>query len=561
MQPRPYQADIKDDVNRVWDDGGEELKNVLAVLPTGAGKTFVFSLVIKEHDGVALAIAHRQELVSQISCSLASFGVIHNIIAPLPVIRLITAKHMRLFGRSFYSPNSNKAVAGVDTLRARSEAMEPWLRTVTLWVTDECHHLTKKNKWGTAVDLLPYARGLGVTATPLRADGLGLGRWNDSVFDEMVVGPSMRDIIEDGYLTDYRIRSIPNDLNLENVTVSPKTGDYIKPQLSKEVAKSHIVGDIVETYLEHADGLLGITFVTDVETGTRVAKEFNEAGVRAECVSHHTDDKTRDEILRRFERREIMQLVNVDLFGEGFDLPAVQVVSFARPTASYSLFVQQFGRGLRLLLPADADMSTRESRLAAIAGSIKPHALILDHVGNVLRHGLPDARTSWTLEAREKRRRKAVEDDMTPVRICTECTGVYERVTTVCPYCSHEWVPAHRGSPEQVDGELMELDAHALAVLRAAVNSVDLTAEECRADLLERDCPRAYVDKNVRSHLNRQRVQAPLRAIMDHYLDLYPTPGEAQKRFYWRYGIDIMSAKALNPSDALELSERIAMDL
>ena len=163
--------------------------------------------------------------------------------------------------------------------------------------------------------------------------------------------------------------------------------------------------------------MLGVTFATDVKTATELAEEFKAAGVPAEVV--HAETKHRDRILEKFARREILQLVNVDVFGEGFDLPAMEVVSFARRTESYGLYVQQFGRPLRPDYAEGFDLTTREGRLAAIAASHKPRALIIDHVGNVFpRHGLPDVRRTWSLDRREKRSRGVSDPDIIPITTC-----------------------------------------------------------------------------------------------------------------------------------------------
>jgi DNA repair protein RadD len=231
--------------------------------------------------------------------------------------------------------------------------------------------------------MFPNARGLGVTATPVRADGKGLGAHHDGVMHHIIEGAGMRDLIQQGFLTDYRIFAPPSDLDLTGVTRAAD-GDYNKKQLKQRVRRSQIIGDVVAHYLRIAPGKLGLTFATDVETATEIANRYRAAGVPSEVVSAKTPTGQRIEILKRFKRREVMQLVNVDLFGEGFDLPALEVVSMARPTESYGLYCQQFGRVLRPL-PG------------------KTVGIIIDHVGNVVRHGLPDKPRRWSLDRREKR--------------------------------------------------------------------------------------------------------------------------------------------------------------
>ena len=169
MELRPYQAELERAIQQVWAGG---TSNALAVLPTGGGKTVLFSYIKHHHAGHSIAIAHRQELVEQISLALAREGLKHQIIAPQPVVKQCIARHMQELGHTLYDPRATTAVAGVDTLLRRKNI--DWAK-FTLWVMDEAHHVLTDNKWGKAVALMPHAKGLGVTATPVRADGRGLG--------------------------------------------------------------------------------------------------------------------------------------------------------------------------------------------------------------------------------------------------------------------------------------------------------------------------------------------------------------------------------------------------
>ena len=160
---RDYQEDGRDEIYEAWAEGH---KNVLAVFPTGAGKTILFTQLVKDYDGYAIAIAHRKELVEQISLALCMHGVTHNIIAPMSTIKQICKAQAQEHGKIFYSANSKKYVAGIDTLLNKDMDWEKF----GLWVTDEAHHLLEDNKWGRGISKLVNARGLGVTATPERAD-------------------------------------------------------------------------------------------------------------------------------------------------------------------------------------------------------------------------------------------------------------------------------------------------------------------------------------------------------------------------------------------------------
>lgn len=556
MASRGYQTKLKHDI---YDDWGAGYKNVLAVLPTGGGKTRMFTDIVNEFDGYACAIAHRKELVSQISLAFTGAGVKHRIIAPSSTVRDIVQLQQQIHGRVSYSTSAHVAVAGVDTILNRQSELSRFIPRVGLWVQDEAHHVLKSNKWGKAAALFPTARGLGVTATPLRADGKILGVNNDGLFESMRQGPGMRDLINSGYLTDYRIYAPPSDLDINGVKITG-TGDFSGKQLQQRVRQSHLVGDIIQHYLKLAPGKLGVTFVTSVDTAVEVAARFNAAGVPAAVIDANTPVRERFNILQRFRRRELLQLVNVDLFGEGFDLPAIEVVIMARPTQSYQLYVQQFGRVLRLLLPENImgewENFTPEQRLHLIAQSDKPRGIIIDPVGNCLRHGLPDTPRVWDIHTPPKKRKQRDPDEI-KLESCTniECLAVYEFYRTKCPFCGVQSVPAERSQPEFVDGDLAELNPATLDKLRAEITRIDSPPQ----------IPQ-HVDSVVamairKNHHARQEAQTELRHAMSVWGGAYESLGythrESHKLFYGRFGVDVLTAQTLNRADATELYVRV----
>ena len=202
----------------------------------------------------------------------------------------------------------------------------------------------------------------------------------------------------------------------------------------------------------------------------------------------------------------------------------------ARPTQSYGLFAQKFGRALR---PLEG----------------KQYAIIIDHVGNVHRHGLPDAHRVWTLDRREKRA-KSDTASVIPTRTCPQCTAAYERIYTTCPYCGHYAEPASRGAPEFVDGDLAELTMEALAVLRGCI-----------------DAPPAWHPEKViqatlnKHHREKAEAQAELRERMALWGGARTAQGDtvsmAQRRFWHAYGVDVATAQTLNAREARELLERL----
>lgn len=559
-QPRPYQIDLEQACYRAWQDGA---RVVMPVLPTGGGKTVVVGNVAEAYEGYGVAIAHRQELVGQISVALAFEGIRHNLLVPPNVRRTIIKTHMDKVGRDFTDPNARWHVGGVDTIVKMRPVDFPWFNQVGLVVQDEGHHVLKTNKWGKAFAMFPQAHGMFPTATPIRADGKGLGSHADGLVDALVEGPPMRELIDTGYLTDYRIFCPKtSDLNLQGVEISETTGDFNQDQLRKAVrASNKIVGDVVKHYLEHARGKLGITFAVDVEEATKIAAAFRAAGVPAEVVSAKTPDDLRRNIISRFANREILQLVNVDLFGEGFDLPALEVVSFARPTQSFALFCQQFGRVLRLMIERKLmelwDRLGVQERKNLIAQSIKPFGMIIDHVGNVVRHGLPDKRRHWSLDRRDKRASKAALDAI-PLRRCLRCTQPYERSELSCPFCGEACPePSARSGPEFVDGDLYELSADVLAKMRGDQARVDGPA------WIPRDAAPPVQIAMQRNHVDKQKAQLTLRHVMAQWAGANSDHDDRvnYKRFYLTFGIDVLGAKALGRQDAEVLTERIVAKL
>ena len=532
---RSYQAALIEQAFQEW----RSSQNLLIVLPTGGGKSFIVAAIVSRWNSPVAVIAHRAELVAQLALALAREGVRHRIIGASGARSLCVTMQMDELKRSYVDANAKVAVCSVDTL-IKVAPSDPWLRQVTLWVQDEAHHVLKNNKWGKAAALFPHARGLGVTATPLRADGQGLGRHADGLFDALLVGPSMRELIEQGFLTDYRVCIPLSQIDLSGVTVT-SSGDYSPVKLATARKRSTITGDVVANYLKFSAGRLGVTFDCNVEAATETAAAYRAAGVPAEVVSGETPDALRAQIQRRFARRELLQLVNVDLFGEGYDLPAIETVSFARPTLSYGLYVQQFGRACR---PMEG----------------KDHALIIDHVDNCRKHGRPDAPRVWSLDGRERRTRGP--NDAIPLRICAnqDCQSDYERVLPACPYCNEPAPPpSSRSSPEYVDGDLYLLDPAALSRMLGEVDRID------RAPVFPTNVGADVTGAIRKRHLERQAAQVALRDAMALWGGWQQALGrdvrEAQRRFFFRFHVDVMTAKALGAREAQTLQKRIEDDL
>ncbi len=560
---RPFQLGIKAAVFQHWNDGK---RNVLVKSPTGSGKTVITADIVRDMNCAVASIAHRSELVTQKSVALAREGIAHRVIGPDSLRRDCVTLHMEEFGRSFYNPGARVGVCSVDTLVGRKASGDPWFHQVGLWDMDEAHHVLRENKWGEACSMFPNAYGLGVTATPARADGRGLGAHADGVFEGIVQGPELRELIDAGYLTDYRVFAPPSDVDYSEVTVTA-SGDFSPAKLRAAVhASDKIVGDVVKHYLKIAPGKLGVTFAVDIESAKEICAAYRAAGVPAEIVSAKTPALLRTQILRRFKTRQVMQLVNVDLFGEGFDLPAIEVVSMVRKTESWPLFVQQFGRALRLMIPADLSAIwgtlSDEERRANIAASSKPVALIIDHVGNVIRHGLPDAPRNDTLDRRE--RRSSGPSDAVPLRACanenadgqgTPCASIYPRFLKTCPYCGFYPEPPERSAPEFVDGDLHELTPEALAALRGKVANIDGAPRIPQS--LDPMAARGLMNR----HHERQQAQHVLREMIALWAGWQRHQGrddsQSYRIFYHTFGLDVLTAQALGRPDAEALTLKI----
>lgn len=546
----------------------QKRSHVLQVAPTGSGKTVMMGDSILKRDMPQLALAHRQELVGQISKSLALCGIRHGIIAPDNVVSSIRRMHLDEVGANFVAQNSHVRVAGVDTLVARGDS-DPWLRQVQHVDIDEAHHVQKENKWGRSILMLPNANSTGWTATSGRADGRGLGEDNDGIYQALTEGPKSRHLIQWGFLTDYRyVCETVADLDLSKVALAAD-GDYNKKKLSTAVhASKRIIGDVVDAYLKWGSGKLGITFATDIEAATEYADAFRRAGVAAEVVTGKTPDGLRQSILARFRRGDIKMLVNVDLFGEGFDVPAVEIVILARPTKSFSLYAQQVGRVLRIMVEAwlakQWGSFTDGERLAHIAASRKPVGIVVDLVGNVFVHGVPDSlRRKSTLERRAASGGSRERDpDVIPQRMCTNvnplCLRPYERHLTSCPYCGFSPEPGGRSSPEQVDGDVGELSTDALRLLRG----------EVEANLAPPKYPFGASGAIRAGIWNRHQEKVSEIGALQHAMSVWgagqsalsqkPLSDREQARlFYLTFGMDILTAQSLKRAEAQTLREKI----
>ena len=558
---RDYQQTLADLIQAAW----LTVRAVLAVLATGGGKTVIFSAIINEHIGASAAVVHRKEILSQISCSLAALEIKHRVIAPPNVIALIRRKHLKRFGRAFIDPQAQCGVISVQSITSKSSlknaSLQRWLKQITLCVFDEGHHYVTQGIWGRAVRMMDQAKLLFVTATPERADGKGLGIDADGYCETMVEGPATSWLIKQGYLSRFIYKAPKTDLNMDDLPITA-SGDVSTKVLRARTVESHLVGNIVEHYFKFAQGKKTIVFASDVATAEEMAAAFRAVNVNACALSGETDSGVRDRKLDEFEFGDLDVLVNVDLFDEGFDVPGVTCVILARITLSLAKYLQMCGRALRVIYANGYDLKTKEGRLAAIANGPKREAIIIDPVRNWERHGMPNWPRKWTLDAREKGGR-AGPADTTPQRVCTKCTQPYEAFYKACPHCG--W-PAPlpgaggRAVPEQVEGDLMELDVEGMAALFAKMNNADMSDEDFELDMVARNVPRVGRSVHMRHHQSAKYRRSVLRELVAWWIGMQPAGrelSEKHRRFYHRFGIDIGTAFTLDAKDTDALIEHV----
>ena len=406
MQLRDYQESA---VQAVRDSFRSGHKHTLLVSPTGSGKTVIFSYIaagMARNNKRILIVAHRRELLKQISNALKKVGVAHAVMT----------------GGYRGVPTANVVVASVFTLVKRIKGMQPF----DLIVGDEAHHFTPDSSWGKVVIGFPRARVLGVTATPERLDGKGLGQ----MFDDMVMGPTVAELTAQGFLS-HAIVYAPSAPDLNGV--GTRMGDYVQKQLEEAMVKTVITGSAVKHYGKYASGKKAIAFCVSVRHAKDVAAEFREAGYTASHIDGGMNEEERDGVLKAFEEGRVQVLTSCDLVSEGFDLPAVEVAILLRPTKSLGLYLQQCGRAIR-------------------PHPDKERTIILDHAGNTARHGFIDDDREWTLaDGFVQGRGKG--DKAETVRTCTACFAMHKPSPT-CPVCGHVY-PVKPRMVKHIDGDLV----------------------------------------------------------------------------------------------------------
>lgn len=412
MALRPYQAALVDQLRDAFRIG---YRAPLLQLATGGGKTVVFTAITASAHGRGkrvLVAAHRRELIRQAGAKLTAARVPHGIIAPG---HAETADMVQ--------------VGSIQTLARRLDRLPAF----DLVVLDEAHHAVAA-QWTALRTAQPQARILGVTATPARLDGKGLGVGAGGIFDVLIEGPLIGELTRDGFLAPARY-FVP-ERRIDTNDVRTVAGDFSVAGLEELLASdSRITGDAIESYRRHAAHRPAICFVATVHHGQVVAAQFREAGYRAACVHGALAADQRDKLIAGLGTGEVEVLMSCELISEGLDVPAVAAVILLRPTQSLGLHLQQIGRGLR-----------------PVPG--KEHLIVLDHVGNVLEHGRADDARTWTLAAGLAR--DAGDKAAAPVKRCEACGMANATAARTCESCRAEF-PVKEPDLNPAPGHLVEL--------------------------------------------------------------------------------------------------------
>lgn len=416
-------------------------RRVLVVLPPGGGKTVIAAFIAQafaSRGQQTFFNCHRSELLKQTSGTFNDCGLPHSFIAA---------------GRPMYV-NALTQVCSIDTLKNRILKLpQP---KVVIW--DECHHIGAAG-WAAIMEAWPDAYHIGLTGTPWRLDGTGLGEY----FDEMVLGPTAAELIAMGNLAPYEIFA-PGAPSMKGVR--KQMGDYAKKDSEQRMREPKLTGDMISHWRQHADGLLTVGYAVNVAHSRFMTDQFNMAGIPSAHLDGATDDGERQSTIKDYADGKIKVLWNVGLFGEGFDLSAwagkpvtIDAVILANPTQSLSKYLQE---SMRCMRPKPGKVG-----------------IILDHAGNSSRHGFPDDVRDWSLDGNGGS--KAANDNGPPPPVnCDGCFRQIKRPTPeCCPNCGKRLL-AEAKPIEVAEGELKKLTEADKKATRAR-----LLAEQAQAKTLD----------------------------------------------------------------------------
>ncbi|MDO5858622.1 DEAD/DEAH box helicase [Myroides odoratimimus] len=322
-QLRIYQHHI---VNKVFTNL-RHLNSLLIQMPTGTGKTTVFSAIVKKQitefapNKRVLIIVHRKELVEQIYTRLRIFGIRAGII----------------MANEIYEPDRQVQIASLQTLIRKKDLP----KNISLIIVDEAHHILSKS-YVTLINNYQQSKLLGFTATPTRLSGEGF----DKIFQKLIQSKSIGWFIENQFLSPYKHLSL-KDNDLYNLKINNLTKDYDEVSLSNFMQTDKKLADILLAYEKYSRERKCIIFCVDVKHMLTLTEKFKNHNISCSYIDSNTKKEEREQILQDFRENRIDVLFNVNIFTEGFDCPDIETVILARPTKSLVLYIQQVGRVLR----------------------------------------------------------------------------------------------------------------------------------------------------------------------------------------------------------------------
>lgn len=472
---RDYQEDFVAKVRKEM----RTARAVLLVAATGAGKTVVFSYIARQSSlkgKRVLILAHRDTLIKQASRKLRDNGVQHGIImagfTPHPR-RLVQVASVQTLVRRVEKMKAAEKAAG-DAARAaalkagKSEAEAETAAVLAeqalgfdLIVIDEAH-LSAADSYKTIIDAWPKAKLLGVTGSPIRLDGKGLGLHAGGSYEVLVQGISIKQLIARGYLVKPKYFGSKEKVDLSGV--GKKGGDYDTDALASIMDKPKITGSAIEEYKKTCPGVPAVAWCANVAHARHVAEQFNAAGIPALALSGEDDSAARDAALEALSNGTLKVITFAMLLVEGVDCPAIGAVILLRPTMSLSSYLQVIGRGLRPIYAPGMPLETDEDRFAAIdAGPKGRICYVLDHCDLWKKHGFAHAEREWSLEGQVKKKgkkKKQDDEEDSGLMQCKKCWHVWEPAADdaepKCPECGHVHKRKVR-KMEHADGELTEI--------------------------------------------------------------------------------------------------------
>lgn len=407
-QLRPYQLEFVARCRSAYMAGD---RRILGVAPTGAGKTVMGCHIVEECTAKGnriLWLAHRKELIEQCSKKLDENGLHHGV---------IKSGHWR------YLPHLAVQVASIQTLVRRGD-MPP----ADVVVTDEAHHVGAKS-YQHILAHYPNALHLGLTATPYRTDGRGLGEF----YETLIEVTDIPTLIAEGFLVEPAVYAPANP---DLAGIKRIAGDFNRRQLGEAMDKPKLVGDLVQTWLRLARGRTTVAFAVSVEHSRHIVESFEQAGIAAAHLDATMPDEEREDVLQRLASGRLQLVSNMGILTEGWDLPQTGCVLLARPTQSKGLYFQMVGRGLRSC-PGKLD------------------CIVLDHAGNTIRHGQVTEAQTYSLDGVKKREK----DEAPSVRVCPQCFTALPGGIRMCTRCNYYFpIVARDRLPQSVTGELTRVE-------------------------------------------------------------------------------------------------------